>query len=100
MLFLCTLIMKNYKSPTVYCWWNCKRENYIIETIFEDNKIHTLFEIDDKVENVDFKIRTTYKALVKEAMRVLKKLPKFKPDIQNSSTVKVRCNLSIAFGLE
>ncbi|MCL7762248.1 hypothetical protein MPF19_02385 [Polaribacter sp. Z014] len=92
--------MKNNKSQLFIVDKIVKGKNNIMEAIFEDNKIHTLFVISDKGEIVDVKMQTTYKALVIEAMRVLKKLPKFKPDIQNSSTVKVRCNLSIAFGLE
>ena len=64
------------------------------------HKIYTQFVIDDKGEIVDVKIRTAYKTLEKEALRVIKKLPKFKPGIQNSRTVKVRYNLPIAFSLE
>ena len=64
------------------------------------HKIYTQFVIDDKGEIVDVKIRTAYKTLEKEALRVIKKLPKFKPGIQNSKTVKVRYNLPIAFSLE
>ncbi|WP_158840131.1 energy transducer TonB [Polaribacter sp. L3A8] len=64
------------------------------------HKIQTQFVIDDKGEIVDVKIRTAYKGLEKEALRVIKKLPKFKPGKQNSRTVKVRYNLPIAFRLE
>ncbi|WP_166383663.1 energy transducer TonB [Polaribacter sp. 11A2H] len=64
------------------------------------HKIYTQFVIDDKGEIVDVKIRTAYKTLEKEALRVIKKLPKFKPGIQNSRAVKVRYNLPIAFSLE
>ena len=64
------------------------------------HKIYTQFVIDDKGEIVDVKIRTAYKTLEKEALRVIKKLPKFKPGIQNSKTVKVRYNLPISFSLE
>lgn len=64
------------------------------------HKIHTQFVIDNKGEVVDVKIRTVYKTLEKEALRVIKKLPKFKPGKQNSNTVNVRYNLPIAFSLE
>jgi protein TonB len=64
------------------------------------HKIQTQFVIDDKGEIVDVRIRTAYKPLEKEALRVIKKLPKFKPGKQNSRTVKVRYNLPIAFSLQ
>ncbi|WP_343328294.1 energy transducer TonB [Polaribacter staleyi] len=64
------------------------------------HKIQTQFVIDDKGDVVDVMIRTAYKGLEKEALRVIKKLPKFKPGKQNSRTVKVRYNLPIAFRLE
>lgn len=64
------------------------------------HKIHTQFVIDDKGEIVDVKISTAYKTLEKEALRVIEKLPKFKPGTQNSRTVKVRYNLPIAFSLQ
>ena len=64
------------------------------------HKIQTQFVIDDKGEVVDIKIRTAYKALEKEANRIIKKLPKFKPGKQNSKTVKVRYNLPISFRIE
>ncbi|KGL62628.1 energy transducer TonB [Polaribacter sp. Hel1_85] len=64
------------------------------------HKIQTQFVIDDKGEIVDVKIRTAYKALEKEANRIIKKLPKFKPGKQNSKTVKVRYNLPISFRIE
>ncbi len=64
------------------------------------HRIHTQFVIDDKGDVVDVKIRTTYKALEKEANRIIKKLPKFKPVKQNNKTVKVRYNLPISFSIE
>ena len=64
------------------------------------HKIQTQFVIDNKGEVVDIKIRTAYKALEKEANRIIKKLPKFKPGKQNSKTVKVRYNLPISFRIE
>lgn len=64
------------------------------------HKIQTQFVIDDKGEIVDIKIRTAYKALEKEANRIIKKLPKFKPGKQNSKTVKVRYNLPISFRIQ
>ncbi|MEO9571056.1 MAG: energy transducer TonB [Polaribacter sp.] len=64
------------------------------------HKIQTQFVIDNKGEIVDVKIRTAYKALEKEANRIIKKLPKFKPGKQNSKTVKVRYNLPISFRIE
>lgn len=64
------------------------------------HKIQTQFVIDNKGEIVDVKIRTAYKGLENEALRVIKKLPKFKPGKQNSRTVKVKYNLPIAFSLE
>ena len=64
------------------------------------HKIQTQFVIDNKGEVVDIKIRTAYKALEKEAKRIIKKLPKFKPGKQNSKTVKVRYNLPISFRIE
>ena len=64
------------------------------------HKIYTQFVIDDKGEVVDVKIRTSYKALEKEANRIIKKLPKFKPGKQNNKTVKVRYSLPISFSIE
>ena len=64
------------------------------------HRIHTQFVIDDKGEVVDVRIKTAYKALEKEANRIIKKLPKFKPGKQNNRTVKVRYNLPISFSIE
>lgn len=64
------------------------------------HKIFTQFVIDDKGEVVNIKIRATHKALEKEANRIIRKLPKFKPGKQNTKTVKVRYNLPIAFSIE
>jgi len=64
------------------------------------HKIFTQFVIDDEGNVVDIKVRTAYKALEKEASRIIKKLPKFKPGKQNTKTVKVRYNLPIAFSIE
>ena len=64
------------------------------------HKIQTQFVINDKGEVVDIRIRTAYKTLEKEALRIIKKLPKFKPGKQNDRTVKVRYNLPISFSLE
>ena len=64
------------------------------------HRIHTQFVIDDKGEVVDVRIKTAYKALEKEANKIIKKLPKFKPGKQNNRTVKVRYNLPISFSIE
>lgn len=63
-------------------------------------KIYTQFVIDDKGEVVDVKIRTPHKSLEKEANRIIKKLPKFKPGKQNNRTVKVKYSLPISFSIQ
>lgn len=63
-------------------------------------KILTQFVIDDKGEVIDVKIKTTHKTLEKEANRVINKLPKFKPGIQNNNFVKVKYTLPISFRID
>ncbi|QNM85333.1 energy transducer TonB [Polaribacter pectinis] len=64
------------------------------------HKIQTQFVIDNNGNVVDVKIRAPHKQLEKEADRLIKKLPKFKPGKQNNRTVKVRYVLPIAFRVE
>ena len=63
-------------------------------------RIQTEFVI-NKVGNViDVRIRAPHKRLEKETQRIIKKLPKFKPGRQNSSTVKVKYLLPITVRVE
>ena len=64
------------------------------------HKIFTQFIIDHKGNVVDIKIRTPSKGLEKEAERLIKKLPKFKPGKQNNKFVKVRYTLPISFNVD
>lgn len=65
-----------------------------------NHKIFTQFVIDNYGNVVDIKVRTTSKSLKREAVRLIKKLPKFKPGKQNDKFVKVRYSLPIAFSIE
>ncbi|WP_299049613.1 energy transducer TonB [uncultured Polaribacter sp.] len=64
------------------------------------HKIRTQFIIDDKGEIIDIKIATKHKTLKKEAKRIIKKLPKFKPGQQNNRAVKVKYYMPISFSIE
>ncbi|MGJ8743383.1 energy transducer TonB [Polaribacter sp.] len=63
------------------------------------HKIQTQFIIDDKGNVVDILVRTPSKGLEKEAKRIIKKLPKFKPGKQQNKTVKVRYTLPISISI-
>ncbi len=64
------------------------------------HKIQTQFIINKEGNIIDVKIRAPHKRLEKEAQRIIKKLPKFKPGKQNNRSVKVRYLLPIAFRVE
>jgi protein TonB len=62
--------------------------------------IYTQFVIDRDGNVVDIKVKAPHPRLVKEANRIVKKLPKFKPGIQNDKPVKVKYTLPISFMVE
>jgi protein TonB len=62
--------------------------------------IYTQFVIDKEGNVVDIKVKAPHPRLVKEANRIVKKLPKFKPGIQNDQPVKVKYTLPISFMVE
>jgi protein TonB len=64
---------------------------YRIQTEFVINKVGNI---------IDVRIRAPHKRLEKETQRIIKKLPKFKPGRQNSSTVKVKYLLPITVRVE
>lgn len=64
------------------------------------NKILTQFVIDKTGNITDVQIRAPHPRLKKEANRVINKIPKFKPGIQNDKPAKVRYTLPISFMVE
>ncbi|SNR17553.1 energy transducer TonB [Tenacibaculum jejuense] len=63
-------------------------------------RIVTQFVIDKKGEITDIVIRAPHPRLKKETSRIIKKIPKFKPGIQNNEPAKVRYTLPISFMVE
>lgn len=63
-------------------------------------RIATQFVIDKDGKISEIKIRAPHAALKKEVERVVKKLPKFKPGMQQSKPVKVRYTLPITFRVD
>lgn len=63
-------------------------------------RIITQFVIDDRGEVIDLQIRAPHVKLKKEAARVVDRLPKFTPGLQNDKPVKVRYSLPITFRVE
>ncbi len=63
-------------------------------------RIITQFVIDTHGEIIDLQIRAPHLQLNKEATKVIEKLPKFIPGIQNDKPVKVRYSLPITFKVE
>lgn len=64
------------------------------------HRIISQFVIDKKGDVVDIKIRAPHKALKKETLYILDKLPKFKPGEHNGKPVMVRYTLPITFKVE
>ncbi len=79
---------------------------YFDKTIGEDIgasgivRVWAQFIVDKNGNVVDIKARSSYKELEKEAIRVLKKLPKMKPGQQRGKPVRVRYNLPIQFRVD
>ncbi len=63
-------------------------------------RILTQFVIDKSGFVTDVQVRAPHPRLQKEANRVLKKIPKFKPGIQNDKPAKVKYTLPISFMVE
>ncbi|WP_075340416.1 energy transducer TonB [Tenacibaculum agarivorans] len=63
-------------------------------------KILTQFVIDKNGFITDIQIRAPHPRLKKETSRIIKKIPKFTPGVQNNENVKVRYTLPIAFMVE
>ncbi|PQJ21943.1 energy transducer TonB [Tenacibaculum sp. SG-28] len=63
-------------------------------------RILTQFVIDNNGEITDLQIRAPHAKLKKEATKVVDKLPKFTPGMQNDKPVKVRYSLPITFRVE
>ena len=63
-------------------------------------KISVQFKIDENGNIVDVRARAPHPRLQKEAIRIIKKLPKMKPGRQRNKAVKVRYNLPILFNVE
>ncbi|WP_299833455.1 energy transducer TonB [uncultured Tenacibaculum sp.] len=64
------------------------------------NRIITQFVIDEDGLITDIQIRAPHPRLKKETNRIIKKIPKFKPGIQNNQKAKVRYTLPIGFMVE
>lgn len=64
------------------------------------NRISTQFVIDENGLITDIKIRAPHPRLKKETNRIIKKIPKFKPGIQNNKPAKVKYTLPISFMVE
>lgn len=62
-------------------------------------RVYTQFIIDETGKVADLKIRGPYKGLLleKEAERIIKKLPEFKPGKHNGRKVKVKYNIPLNF---
>lgn len=65
-----------------------------------NHKIFTQFVINQEGNVVDIKVRTPNKTLEKEVNRLINKLPKFKPGMQNNNFVKVKYTLPISFRID
>jgi len=63
-------------------------------------RISVQFIIDKNGEITNIKVRAPHKRLEKEALRVVKLLPRMKPARQGKNTAKVRFNLPIVFVVE
>ncbi len=63
-------------------------------------RISTQFVIDKNGFVTDIQIRAPHPRLEKEANRIIKKIPKFKPGYQNNEPAKVRYTLPISFLVE
>ncbi len=63
-------------------------------------KVWAQFIVDKNGNVVEIRARSSYKELEKEAIRVLKKLPKMKPGQQRGKPVRVRYNLPIQFRVD
>lgn len=63
-------------------------------------RIFVLFKIDKNGDIVEMRARAPHKALEKEAMRVLKFLPKMNPGKMQGRPVKVKYSLPIVFRVE
>jgi protein TonB len=64
------------------------------------NRINTQFTLDKQGNIIDIKVRAPHKVLEKEAIRVIKKLPKMLPAKQRTKPVKVNYSLPINFSVE
>lgn len=64
------------------------------------NRIITQFVIDKTGTITDVIIRAPHPRLQKEAKRIIRKIPKFKPGYQNNKAVKVKYTLPIGFMVE
>ncbi len=64
------------------------------------NKIITQFIIDKNGIVTDIKIRAPHPRLEKEANKIIKKIPQFKPGLQQGKPVKVRYTQPITFMVE
>jgi len=60
-------------------------------------KIKTLFTISKDGEIMNVRVKSEFKEIKKEAIRVIKLIPKMKPGINNGEPVNVKYNLPIAF---
>lgn len=63
-------------------------------------KIHTIFKIDKNGNVIDILTRASHKSLQKEAVRVLKLLPKMEPGKQNNRKVTVKYAIPIIFKVQ
>lgn len=73
----------------------CKKEVAVTGRVI----IKTTFVIDTLGYTTDIKALSPYPTMNKEAIRVLKKLPKFIPGFQRGRKVRVRYGLPITFNL-
>ncbi len=64
------------------------------------HRINIQFIINEQGEITGIRSTATHPRLKKEAERIIKKLPKFKPGLQRLKPVKVRYNVPISFNIE
>ncbi len=62
-------------------------------------RIYTIFKIDKNGNVVDVQAKSPYKKFQKEAIRIIKKLPKMKPGMLQKVPVNVRYSMPITFNI-
>lgn len=82
------------------------RRNFDINLAYElgltsgKKRIMTQFIIDENGDVKDVTIRAPHPKLKEEAIRIINKIPKLTPGIQNNKTVRVKYTLPISFKIE